>query len=204
MSAARFEERAYATVNQQLPRELVGEKLMAVYASVILNWVVSDMSEETKKAVFQGHDLTAPATAQTKDWLEWHLTRLERKIAWVRKLASLPEAEQPEWLRNRLRDKPLHLLASGFGLAGEGGEFLKTVAGPMLFLKKKHVVLWKRLWLELGDVHWYAAYAAHELGRPTPWVWWQVVRKLWIRHRGRFSPQQSVARVDVEKGENPK
>lgn len=81
------------------------------------------------------------------------------------------------------------------GLAGETGEYVDLV--------KKHLFHGKDLSLaaaarELGDVLWYIARAAADLGYTLDEVATMNVRKLRTRYPDGFSPAASAARVDVE------
>ncbi len=90
-----------------------------------------------------------------------------------------------------------HLACDALGIAGEAGEvadYLKKV------LFHGHQLDRERLVKELGDVLWYLAAIASEIGVPLSEVAAANIDKLAKRYPDGFSREASRARLDVEVG----
>lgn len=87
------------------------------------------------------------------------------------------------------------LAMHALGLVGEAGEFAELVKKRLF-----HGAEWdkERAAKELGDVLWYLARAAADLGLPLSEIAARNVAKLRQRYPAGFSAEASAARVDVE------
>ena len=93
--------------------------------------------------------------------------------------------------------KPLeptdNLLHAALGLAGEAGEFVDAV--------KKHYIYNKpldreNLIEEVGDILWFCALAAKELGHPLGTIAEENIDKLRKRYPSTYSDEHAHARMD--------
>ena len=85
------------------------------------------------------------------------------------------------------------LINGVMGLCGESGECVDIVKK---FLYQGHELDRERLAEELGDVAWYLAVAAHEIGYDLDSVLQGNIRKLERRYPDGFSCERSVNRED--------
>jgi NTP pyrophosphatase (non-canonical NTP hydrolase) len=95
----------------------------------------------------------------------------------------------------QVRNEPNHaLLCAALGIAGEGGEYADTIKKIVYHdhpIDEKTV---EHMMLELGDVLWYVALAAHGLGVPLETLALMNVAKLEQRYPNGFDPVVSKAR----------
>jgi len=89
------------------------------------------------------------------------------------------------------------LAMAAMGLAGEGGECCDHVKKHLFH---GHALDKEKLKKEIGDVLWYVAILAKEIGLPLSAVAEANVAKLRARYPDGFSTADSLARRDVEKG----
>ena len=106
------------------------------------------------------------------------------------------ESRDFDGIGRRLSDSgSQRLLHGGIGLATEAGEFLDAI--------KKHVFYGKELDRvnlseELGDLFWYCAIIADELGVPFTEIMDTNIKKLKARYGDKFSEERAEKR-DLEK-----
>ena len=85
------------------------------------------------------------------------------------------------------------ILEGVMGLCGESGECLELVKKRLF---QGHKLDKRHLALELGDVAWYLAYAAHALGYDLETIMRMNVDKLWNRYPEGFDPKRSQKRQE--------
>ena len=90
-------------------------------------------------------------------------------------------------------DKASLLLNGTLGLAGEAGEVADTMKKHLF---QGHALNKKELALELGDIAWYLAVAAHALGYGLDDIFAMNVEKLQKRYPNGFSTEASLNREE--------
>jgi NTP pyrophosphatase (non-canonical NTP hydrolase) len=98
---------------------------------------------------------------------------------------------QQETLRTAGNSGPDRLTVTALGLTGEAGEFAEIIKKHKFH---DHVLDKDKALKELGDVQWYLAVAAHELGFKMSELLEQNVLKLRARYPQGFDPERSKNR----------
>ena len=100
---------------------------------------------------------------------------------------ALQTAGEPDSLSSAMQRDAL-------GLTGEAGEFAELIKKYVYHGHDLDVV---KATKELGDLLWYVAVAASDLGVTLQWVAERNIAKLRERYPDGFSTAASIARVDV-------
>lgn len=113
--------------------------------------------------------------------------------------ATRTESTNFEAMNTRLNDDGLkRLLHAGIGLSTESGEFLDALKKHIFYGKELDKV---NLAEEMGDLFWYMAIVADELGFEFEEVMERNITKLKARYGDKFSEEKAEKRdLDTERG----
>lgn len=92
-------------------------------------------------------------------------------------------------------DKRLAFANWSMGLAGEAGELVDMIKKVIFH---QHAMNPAAIGKELGDVLWYAAVLAHEVGLDLGDIAQQNLEKLQARYPNGFDPERSKNRVEYQ------